>query len=117
MESRPWGPPLLRGKLGTGKPRREGWKAVRGPVEAIWEEEHPKPEVGEASRKEVRGQWRRRQQLLDHLAEEMLKISHTQPWPLTENHKKSPSPESYIVPRVNIESEFTPSGRKGKGQE
>lgn len=108
---------MLRGKLGTGKPRREGWKAVRGPVEAIWEAEHPKPEVGEASRKEVRGQQRRRQQLLDHLAEEMLKIISYSALATYRNHKKSPSLESYIVPQVNIEPEFTPSGRKGKGQE
>lgn len=47
---------------------------MSGPVENIWEEEHPKPGVGEVSRRGVREQWRRWQQSLDSLAEEMLKI-------------------------------------------
>lgn len=102
---------------GNNKPGCEGWRTLRGPVEAIWEEEHPKPEVGEASRKGVRGQWRRRWQSFDSLAEKMLEIISYSALATCGNHKKSRSLEGYTVPYTLIEPEFVPSGRKGEGRE
>lgn len=44
-------PPLVRGNVGTGKPRwGEGHRVVRGPAEAIWEA-HPKVGAGEIFRR------------------------------------------------------------------
>lgn len=81
------GLPSLRGNLGTDKPGEgEGGAVVGGPVEAIWEEGLPKLEVGEVFRKGLRGQWRRWLQLVDSLAEEVLKIISYSALPTCGNH-------------------------------